>query len=297
MSKIIKSSQLKRSPKNLHLPFIDAKDGVIDGEFVGVSGFVDTKTYENAKKEQARRRSQEVDAADVAAQCEEAQKEADDLLQDARLVYRKTIKKAQEDAETRERKRKRTIVRLERDLRKRLREGYNCGLCRGYEEGYNLGLQVGREDKIKELNSVVAELRSLLEGVNQKQEALLAEYEDRLVDLAFNIARKVVKIEVDRDDLACVNVVKTILGEYRELRWVELTVPTLAIKEKLIADEQFMKKTVAGFKSLRIGVADDGEADDGDVLLVDTPLELIDASFGTQLSNIREKLKRVTVEE
>jgi flagellar assembly protein FliH len=217
---------------------------------------------------------------------------ADKLLSDARVAYRKVIKKAAEDAAVLVARKKKDLVRLERELRKRLREGYKAGMCSGYEEGYNLGRKVGIEEKKQQMGEIIAELKSAVDRINLKQADMLKRYEEEVVDLAFSIAQKVTRTIVDKDKSVYANIAKAVLSDFRELKWVSLTVPDAEVKEMLSVGEKLLGDAVVGLKNVRISVADDADEKDSEAtLLIDTPIELIDASPETQIRNIRSRLK------
>jgi flagellar assembly protein FliH len=164
-------------------------------------------------------------------------------------------------------------------------------MCSGYEEGYNLGRKVGMEEKKQQMDTIIAELRAAVDYINLQQSDILKKYEEEIVDLAFSIAQKVTKIIVDKDKSVYANIVKAVLGDFRELKWVSLTVPSAEVKEMLSVGGKFLGDAVAGLKNVRISVADDKNSEA--TLLIDTPIELIDASPETQIRNIRSRLKMV----
>ncbi|GHU85029.1 hypothetical protein FACS1894198_2040 [Clostridia bacterium] len=293
MSKIIKLSRTKESLEDLAARPMEVLEVVFCSEFDPIFGCVEP--YEASNIEELKKQAQEMEDAQVAQEAKAsvaASKDllavVDKLLSDARVVYRRVIKKAEKDAAVLIAKKKKDFVKLERELRERLREGYKVGMCSGYEEGYSLGRKVGREEKKQELDETIAELKGVVDYINLKQSDALERYEGKLVDLAFNIAQKVTRTVVDRDDEVYVNIVKAVLNDFRELKWVSLTVPSAEIKEKLASDERLLGDAVAELKNVKISVADDEKAE---VLLIDTPVELVDASPETQIRNIRSRLK------
>jgi flagellar assembly protein FliH len=228
---------------------------------------------------------------ELTVKLEETHKEllrkASECLESARIAYRTAIKKAKKDAALLVSKKNKEFVVLERSLRKRLREGYKRGMCDGYEEGYDLGRKIGEEEKKQELDETLVELKEIINRLNQSKAEMLERYEEDLVDLAFNIAQKVTKSIVEKNDEIYVNIAKSVLDGFGELEWVLLTVPSVGAKEKIALDKRLLG-TVSGFKNVRISVND--EEEEGG-LLIDTPLEFVDAGVETQIRNVRNKMK------
>ncbi len=97
--------------------------------------------------------------------------------------------------------------------------GYREGFVRGREEGYRLGLEegrreglrAGREEEVRrvegELSGAAAALASAANELQKRREELLEEAKRDLVDLAIEIAKRVVKREIARlPDVVLVNV-------------------------------------------------------------------------------------------
>ena len=119
---------------------------------------------------------------------------AESILADARVAYRKAIQKGQEEAKVIVAKNKGKLTKIERKLRKRLKDGYNRGLCNGYEEGFALGKAIGQKETKEQLLEACNKLEEIASYINTKQADILKEYEEDVIDLAFSIAQKVTAI-------------------------------------------------------------------------------------------------------
>jgi flagellar assembly protein FliH len=75
-------------------------------------------------------------------------------------------------------------------------------------EGYQEGCEQGRFQALNENEKALNELRQLMASLDQGKEALFQQHEQRLVDLALEIARKVVADRIEQDDEAFARIFK-----------------------------------------------------------------------------------------
>ena len=215
---------------------------------------------------------------------------AESILADARVAYRKAIQKGQEEAKVIVAKNKGKLTKIERKLRKRLKDGYNRGLCNGYEEGFALGKAIGQKETKEQLLEACNKLEEIASYINTKQADILKEYEEDVIDLAFSIAQKVTAITLKKDENTYIKIIKAAISNLKEPKWVEIVVADSGIAKKILANENMLKEAINYCESFKVKVSDNFE--EGKIL-IETPTEFIEATPEEQIKNIRKKFKEL----
>ena len=215
---------------------------------------------------------------------------AESILADARVAYRKAIQKGQEEAKVIIAKNKGNLTKIERKLRKRLKDGYNRGLCNGYEEGFALGKAIGQKETKEQLLEACNKLEEIASYINTKQADILKEYEEDVIDLAFSIAQKVTAITLKKDENTYIKIIKAAISNLKKPKWVEIVVADSGIAKKILANENMLKEAINSCESFKVKVSDNFE--EGKIL-IETPTEFIEATPEEQIKNIRKKFKEL----
>jgi len=171
--------------------------------------------------------------------------------------------------------RQRTAVSAGETVREKERDAYERGYKAGEEAGYAFGNQKAKI-LVDRMNAIAVALESF-------REELSANLEPKMVELALEIAEKVVQEEIRTNPDVVLNIAREALR--RVANWKEITVRVNS------ADLEYLKENgkdlVEGNRELRF-VADDSVAPGG--CLIQEEYGEVDARIEQQLNEIRDEL-------
>lgn len=202
-----------------------------------------------------------------------AQIQAELIVQDAHRQAEEILKKAEADAEI-------NAEAISEEARKQ-----------GYDEGYSAGMAKAREDeKIRLEEQVKALGADVQQFLNQASDALdrqLDDNVDELRDLAMAIAEKVVCISLKSSTEVISRMIQTALDKRKHKEWVHIYIAECDAKRMAQIPESLSSTLSALADRVRIIPMSDEESG---TCIIEMPDEIIDASSGTQLNNIRNLL-------
>lgn len=209
---------------------------------------------------------------------DEAAEEAKKIIESAKLYSEKIIQDKlrqldEESAKIRSRSEK---------------EGFQKGLEKGSSEGYQAGFQQGKKEARDSEQQVLDDMKSLLEDMEAQKENILEKYSSDIQKLAFEIAKKIIHIEINTDEEALAAVIENATEAYRSQAWIKLTIPESL--EKWVSEDGNRVDEVLHKVSDNVKVVISSSMEDGECL-IDMPEQLIDAGVGTQLSRVKTALQ------
>lgn len=166
--------------------------------------------------------------------------------------------------------------------------GYTAGYSKGYEEGYAKGEREAKTYYQREWDSRIAQLSAVLDEVLNFRAALVEHYKSDIVELAIEVAKAVIRTDVDRDDSVVLNVIEECLRKAS-------SPTTLTIKVNL-ADlpvvVEAKRDIAARFPTLEsIEVVDDPSVERGGCL-IETDSGFLDGRIDQQVDRIKKALDR-----
>lgn len=154
-------------------------------------------------------------------------------------------------------------------------------------EGFQKGCEQGRIQALAENAETLDALVQLMEGLDRGKEALFKQHEQELVDLALEIARKVVADRIDQDDEAFVRIFKKAVDGLSGQKIVRLSVGERQL-EFATSHADYLRSMVQDAEKLDVQVVE-GAAPG--TLIVDTEDESIDASVEKQLEVLEQTVE------
>lgn len=96
-------------------------------------------------------------------------------------------------------------------------EGFN----KGYDEGYQLGFEVGTQKGIEEgmlkaeqkIEEALTEVKELALLLNQERDQVSAQLEEEILMVAMEIAKKIMRYEISRDETVFTNIFNEVIHE------------------------------------------------------------------------------------
>jgi flagellar assembly protein FliH len=195
------------------------------------------------------------------AQLDAQRRQAREIMREAELFRDETIAAAQREAE-------------------RLRE-------QARRDGFQKGYEQGRIQALAETAETTDRLVQLMGDLDRGKEALFKQQEQQLVDLALEIARKVVADRIEQDDESFVRIFKKAVEGLSGQKIVRLSVAERQL-EFATSHADYLRSMVQDAEKLEIQVI---EGATPGTLIVDTGDESIDASVVKQLEVLEQTVE------
>lgn len=173
------------------------------------------------------------------------------------------------------------VMRAQAELEAdRLREqARQDGYRKGYEQG---GFQAQTENE-----KALDELRELMGALDRGREALFRQFEQQLIDLALDIARRVVADRIEQDDEMFGRIFKKAVEGLSEQKIVRLTVSEHEI-QFATAHAEYLRAMIQDAEKLEFRVLENAAPG---TLIVDTEDVVIDASVQKQLEVLEQAVQ------
>lgn len=154
---------------------------------------------------------------------------------------------------------------------------------KGYADGYAKGLAGGAKAAESAVASSLEELSNLTEALQSERQALRTEHEKDLVELAFQIAQKIMKKEAARDEELIAGMLEDVVRENGETVKIYLSEYNKSLD--LHIDRKLARKIQSRFKNAKAVLVQRE-----DTIVVDTDSGLTDISIQVQLDQLKEAI-------
>ncbi len=153
----------------------------------------------------------------------------------------------------------------------------------GYQKGYEQGKFQAQTENEKKLDQLV----QLMENLDRGKEALFKQYEQQMIDLALEIARKVVADRIEQDDEAFIRIFKKAVEGLSGQKIVKVSVSEHHL-EFATAHADYLRSMVQDAEKLEVQVIEGASPGS---LIVDTEDVSIDASVEKQLEVLEQSVE------
>ena len=154
---------------------------------------------------------------------------------------------------------------------------------RGYQEGYVKGIMDGARDARKSSEEGLLELEGLIEEMKAESAKAIDEQKDKILELSFEIAKKIMKQHIQTDENAIAGMLEDILHENET--GVKIYLSEYSKCLNIALDKDIAKKLKKAAKNVKvIAVQSD------DTIMVETENGVVDASIPVQLIQLRDAL-------
>lgn len=165
-------------------------------------------------------------------------------------------------------------------------DGYEKGYSEGYAKGYEEGLMAGRNQGRKEYEDRIKESEQLKEKYIRDYENIYRASEENMLELAMDIARKIIGDAIDSRDNTCLEVAYGALKLVKGQRQVQLKVSSQDFPRIMDNKDQLISR-LDGIEDIE--VVEDAFLDSGSCI-IDTGNGIIDGSVEAQLDIIEDAL-------
>jgi flagellar assembly protein FliH len=157
------------------------------------------------------------------------------------------------------------------------------------EEGFLKGYKEGQAQAFSENEKVLAQIVSLLEEIDRGKDELFKQYEQDMVDLALDIARKVVDVKLQESDEAFLSIFRKAAEGLHGQKTVRLQISGHEARFAT-ASSDYLLGLINGAEHLDIEVAEDKEPG---TCILETDDVLIDASAVKQVEKLVQAVEDV----
>ncbi len=205
------------------------------------------------------------------------------LEDEAKLKAAKIIDEAKEKAATILADAEEKAMALQEQARQEAYEqGLSRGLNDGLEQGLAEGIAQGKQEYDQGLAAIAAEIENALNQIARTKEDFIAEYDEKIIDLALYIAQKVLDYELYKSDQALYSIISNALTKMNHETKIVIRVSE-KIASIFFSSEKAVFNLADGQVEARI-IAD-SQLEDGDLHL-ESAGESIEAGINAQLKNI-----------
>jgi flagellar assembly protein FliH len=172
------------------------------------------------------------------------------------------------------------------------------------DQGYREGQEAGRQDGTREaydeqrriLDAEIQELRNniseVIQSVSAEKEKLLEQYVDDLKKISLTVAEKVIQTSLQSSGDIVKRMILAATDKITKKQWAKIYITKCDTAVSMDVDTEFLEKLSKLSENIKIVTMDNGEEG---TCIIELPDEIIDASVGTQLENIKDILNNVRV--
>ncbi len=179
----------------------------------------------------------------------------------------------------------RYMLKMHDQIRKQADEALECAR----EEGFLKGYEEGRAQALAENEHTLNQIVSLLKEIDCGKEALFRKHEQGMVDLALDIARKVVGAKLAGDDETFLEIFRNAAEGFHGQKNVRLQVSPHEVR-LATASHDYLLSLISGAENLIIQVMDDAEPG---TCILESEDVLVDASADRQLDTLVQAVEAV----
>lgn len=182
------------------------------------------------------------------------------------------------------------------------KRGYSDGFAKGETEGRQSGLEAGKREGVSEgrreaeaeSRGKLAELTRMIETVEKAKSEVLQKFEDGLGELAFTMAKTILKRELALDAGALRSIVVSATDSYRNQEWLRIYVSEKDAGVLVKADGGIAKALQNVSENVKV-IPSPGMEEGGCIL--EMPDQVIDAGVDTQLRKMKAAIETAERED
>lgn len=219
---------------------------------------------------------QEINRSEI---LEQAKQQAEEILENARSEAEKILQESQQRAQ------KIIDEKVEHTLAAASEKGFAEGFEKGQNEGFIAAENAVNEGMIQEAEAFRGELELSIQEFNESKNEILQNNINELTDLAINVAEKVIKISLKSSKDVVAKMIVAAAEDCRDKQWAKVYI---SHEDKAIAmnlEKDLIDALNQISANVKVVVMED---EPSGTCIIESPDQIVDASVGTQLDNIRQ---------
>lgn len=191
------------------------------------------------------------------------------------------------------RKKAAQIINDAREQAEYLREqGYSEGRETGHEDGFNKAYKEQKKIYEEEIRTLQENMADAIKEVSVEKDKLLEQYIDDLKRISLAVAEKIIQTSLQSSGDIVKRMILTATDKMRKKQWAKIYITKCETGISMEVDTEFLDALAHLSDNIKIVTMDNGEPG---TCIIELPDEIIDASVGTQLENIKDILNNVRV--
>lgn len=183
------------------------------------------------------------------------------------------------------------ILKDARDQAEYLREqGYKEGKEAGQEDGFREAYEEQHVLVDQELKRLQKNIADIVDDVSLEKEKLLEQYVDDLKRISLAVAEKIIQTSLQSSGDIVKRMILSATDKIRKKQWAKIYITKCDTGVSMEVDTEFLEALSGLSDNIKIITMDNGEEG---TCIIELPDEIIDASVGTQLENIKDILNNV----
>lgn len=212
--------------------------------------------------------------------------EANKILSDAKIEAVNIIESAEKEKLKIIEETKKTAEQEASEYVEELKDkGYEEGFRIGHEESNRKGYEEGLEEGKKQAELLRAQAQQVLENANKKAQEYIDNFENDIVDLAINIARKIANITLNEDKENILKIAKNACVEFRNKEQIIIFIHPVNVDFFEVNIDEL--KTICPNSIFEI-IGDEKIETTG--CIIESKDQVIDVQIGSQLEKVKEAL-------
>lgn len=202
------------------------------------------------------------------------EKEAEEILAEARRQAEGIIKDAEEQSKQME------------------KEGYASGYERGNSEGFAAAHEEQRKILEEESYKFLMELEAIVSDVEQRKVELMLQYRKDLKNIAIAVGEKVIQVSLKSSGDVIERMIVSATEKLKRKEWMKIYIAKCDAEALMAGDSQLMRNLSHISKHAKLILM---ENETPGTCIIELPDEIIDASVQTQVANIKEILNNASI--
>ncbi|MCA1030070.1 flagellar assembly protein FliH [Bacillus timonensis] len=161
------------------------------------------------------------------------------------------------------------------------------------QEGYSIGFQQGQQDGVNDWKSHIKQAKEIIQLSKSDYENRINSSEEVILKLGVSIAKKIIGLKLDEDQSFFLTLVKDAVKQAREYSDIQIHIHPKQY-QLLLNQKEELNNLLTIDSDIYIFPNDDLNESD---CFIESSFGRIDASVDTQLTEIKEKLLKMLLEE
>lgn len=171
-------------------------------------------------------------------------------------------------------------------------EAYEEGLAQGREDGTKQAYEEHKQELYAELEQMQSDFGELLQSVSIEKAKILEQYVDDLKKISLAVAEKVIHTSLQTSGDVVKRMILAATEKITGKKWAKIYITKYNTGISTEMDMEFMEALSHLSENIKIITMDNGEEG---TCIIELPDEIIDASVGTQIENIKDILNNARV--
>ena len=171
-------------------------------------------------------------------------------------------------------------------------EAYEQGKREGQEEGLRQAYEEHRQILNEEIRRFQTNMADVIQSVTVEKEKILERYVDNLKEISLTVAEKIVQTSIRSSGDIVKRMILAATDKMTKKQWAKIYVTKCNTGISLSVEVEFLEELSKLSDNVKVITMDNGEEG---TCIIELPDEIIDASVGTQLENIKDILNNARV--